>query len=79
MWKKWSCCTDENCTDEKKCKCSCCSSKGGCCAVYGLGIVGAAVYYISVATTFWIGVLGFLKAIVWPAFLVYEALKAFGV
>lgn len=44
-------------------------------AVYGLGLIGAAIYYISSATTFWIGVLGFLKAIVWPAFLVYEMLK----
>jgi hypothetical protein len=47
-------------------------------AVYGVGLVGAAVYYISTATGFWIGVLGFLKALVWPAFLVYEALKALG-
>jgi hypothetical protein len=45
-------------------------------AVYGLGFIGAAVYYISVATSFWTGVVGFLKAIVWPAFLVYEAFKA---
>ncbi len=45
-------------------------------AVYGLGFIGAAVYYISTATGFWVGVLGFLKAIVWPAFLVYEALKS---
>ncbi len=44
-------------------------------AVYGLGFIGAAIYYISVATTFWIGVLGFLKALIWPVFLVYEALK----
>ena len=47
-------------------------------AVYGVGLIGAAVYYISTATGFWIGVLGFLKALVWPAFLVYEALKALG-
>lgn len=45
-------------------------------AVYGLGLIGAAIYFISSATTFWAGVLGFLKAIVWPAFLVYEAFKA---
>lgn len=45
-------------------------------AVYGLGLIGAAVYYISVATGFWMGVLGVLKALVWPAFLVYEALKS---
>lgn len=48
-------------------------------AVYGLGLIGAAIYFISNATTFWIGVLGFLKAVVWPAILVYEALKSLGV
>jgi hypothetical protein len=56
-----------------------CDSKGapgG--AVYGLGLIGAAIYYISLANTFWIGVLGFLKAIVWPVFLVYGALKSLG-
>lgn len=42
-------------------------------AVYGLGFIGAVIFYISNATGFWIGVLGFLKAIAWPAFLVYEA------
>ncbi len=47
-------------------------------AVYGLGLIGAAVYFISQATSFWIGVLGFLKAIVWPVFFVYEAFKHFG-
>jgi len=47
-------------------------------AVYGIGLIGAAVYFISTATSFWIGVLGFLKALVWPAFLVYEAFKALG-
>jgi len=47
-------------------------------AVYGLGFIGAAIYFISHATTFWLGVLGFLKAIVWPVFLVYQALKQMG-
>lgn len=42
-------------------------------AIYGLGFIGAAIYFISTATSFWIGVLGFLKAIVWPVFLVYHA------
>jgi hypothetical protein len=45
-------------------------------AVYGLGMVGAWVYFISHATTFWMGVLGVLKGIVWPALLVFEALKS---
>ena len=53
-----------------------CESMSGCsgCA-YFLGIIGAAVYYISTTTGFWNGVLGLLKALVWPAFLVFEVLK----
>ena len=43
--------------------------------VYGFGLIGAWVYYLSHATTFWVGVLGILKGIVWPAMLVYELLK----
>lgn len=44
-------------------------------AVYGLGFIGAAIYYISTATSFLVGLIGVLKAVVWPVFLVYEALK----
>jgi hypothetical protein len=44
-------------------------------AVYGLGLIGAAVYYIQHSATFMAGVWGILKAIVWPAILVYELLK----
>lgn len=40
---------------------------------YFLGFVGSAIYFVSHATGFWDGVLGLLKSIVWPAFLVYEA------
>jgi hypothetical protein len=54
-------------------------SEGFVGGVYCLGFVGAAVYYIQVADSFWAGVLGILKAIVWPAFLVYELLKSLGV
>lgn len=42
-------------------------------AVYGLGFIGAAVWFIGQATSFGMGVVGFLKALVWPAFLVYQA------
>jgi hypothetical protein len=49
--------------------------KGGASAVYCLGFIGAAVYFIGHATGFWMGVLGFLKALVWPAFLVYQAFE----
>ncbi|MFZ4618302.1 MAG: hypothetical protein ACOYM2_19200 [Rectinemataceae bacterium] len=48
------------------------ASSGG---LYGLGMIGAAIYYIGTATSFWMGVLGFLKALVWPAFLVYKLLE----
>jgi len=43
--------------------------------IWFLGFIGAFIYYIQQATSFWIGVLGFFKAIVWPAFLVYGLLK----
>ena len=49
-----------------------CGSGG---ALYGLGIIGAAIYYIQTAGTFWMGVLGIIKAIFWPAMLIY---KVFG-
>jgi hypothetical protein len=49
--------------------------RGGSEAVYGLGFIGAAIYFIGQATTFWLGVLGFLKAIVWPVFLVLGLMK----
>ncbi|NTW64187.1 MAG: hypothetical protein HGA46_08965 [Chlorobiaceae bacterium] len=48
-------------------------------AVYGLGLIGAAIYFIGGATGFWMGVLGFLKAIVWPVFIVMAALKELAV
>ena len=41
-------------------------------AVYGMGFIGAVVYFIGHATGFWVGVLGLLKAIIWPALLVYQ-------
>jgi len=47
-------------------------------ALYGLGLIGAAVYFIGSATTFWTGVLGFLKALVWPAFMVYQLFQFLG-
>jgi hypothetical protein len=50
-------------------------SPGPANALYGLGLIGAAVYFIGQAGTFWAGVIGFLKAVVWPAFLVYELFK----
>jgi len=46
--------------------------------IYGMGFIGAVIYYIVTSASFWGGVLGILKAIVWPAFLVYELMKYLG-
>ncbi len=60
----------------------CCGSMkecGGCSgAAYMLAVIGAATYYISAAAGFWMGALGLLKALVWPAFLVQGLLKLVG-
>ena len=48
-------------------------------AVYGLGLIGAAIFYLTKATGFWMGVVGLLKALVWPAFFVYEAFRHFSI
>lgn len=50
-----------------------CNAQSG--AVYGLGLIGAAVYFISHAGSIISGLIGFLKALVWPAFLVYELFR----
>ena len=48
---------------------------GGSDAVYGIGMIGAWVYYISRAKTFQEGLLGFFKGLVWPAILVGKLLE----
>ncbi len=52
-----------------------CGSGGG---IYCLGFIGALVYHIANATGFWMGVVGILKAAVWPACVVYELMKFLG-
>lgn len=42
---------------------------------YGLGFIGALIYYIQQAASFGEGVIGFLKALVWPAFLVHKLME----
>lgn len=45
---------------------------------YFLTVIGAMVYFIGHAATFWLGVLGFFKAFVWPVFVVYQVLGLLG-
>lgn len=67
--------------ENEECCGDCCSniSKKGSCtpsgAVYGMGFIGAVIYFIQHADTFWTGVVGVLKAIVWPAILVYKLIE----
>ena len=49
--------------------------QGASVPVYGLGFVGALIYYVQHAATLSMGLLGFLKAIVWPAMVVYRLLE----
>ncbi len=48
-----------------------------CGAVYGLGMIGAMIYFLSHAVGFWAGVLGVLKAFVWPVFFVLKGFAHF--
>jgi hypothetical protein len=48
--------------------------KEGSGAIYGMAVIGAAVYYVRHAVTFWAGVIGIIKAIFWPAVLIYKVL-----
>lgn len=50
-------------------------NNGGSGMLYVLGVVGAAVYYIQLADGFGETIIAILKALVWPAFLVYDLLK----
>jgi hypothetical protein len=65
---------DETYTDNtsKKRNTSANTASGG---IYGLAFIGAVIYFIQHATTFWMGVLGFLKALVWPAVLIYKVME----
>lgn len=71
--------------DEKGVKCK--SSKGSKAYHTGAGAggwicffgwVGALVYYIQTANGFWDVVLGILKSIIWPAFLVHGLMQFIG-
>ena len=51
------------------------ASRGGTGGIWFLGFIGALVYYLHFHSgTFWLVVLAFMKAIVWPAFVVYHVL-----
>jgi hypothetical protein len=48
--------------------------QGGMGGAYFLAMIGAAVYYLHISYGFWPSVVALLKALVWPAFLVFHLL-----
>ncbi len=52
------------------------SAGGGFCGgTYGAAFIGAAIYFIQHAQTFWEGAFGIVKALFWPAVLMYKLLE----
>lgn len=45
---------------------------------YFVTFIGTATYYLHQTVGFWPGVLDILKAIVWPAFLIYKVFTLLG-
>lgn len=66
----------KNSCENRTCGCNKSSCSVGC--MYWLGYVGAAIYFISTATSFWVGLWGVIKAFAWPAILVFELMKLIG-
>lgn len=64
-------------TEVKK---DCCSSKSnincsGGDAFYGLGLIGALIYFMQNADSFKEVIFGIGKALFWPAFLIHKVLE----
>jgi hypothetical protein len=50
-------------------------NKGVSGGIYGMAFIGAAIYFLQHATSFWGGVAGFFKAVFWPAVVLYKVLE----
>lgn len=44
-------------------------------AIYGLGVIGAIVYFIQHSTSFLDGVVGIIFAFFWPGVVLYKVLE----
>ncbi len=51
---------------------------GSSSAVYGLGLIGALVFYWQQADGLWPHLFALVQAVLWPAFLVYDVLGFIG-
>lgn len=52
-------------------------SSGGGSALYCVGFFGAGLYYLQLASGFGAVITGLLKALIWPAIVVYKLLESF--
>lgn len=43
-------------------------------AIYGLGIIGALIYFLQNANSIWDAIIGVIWAIFWPAVVLYHVL-----
>jgi len=50
------------------------AASGG--AIYGMGIIGALVYFWQQADSFWDYIWAIIQGLFWPAVMVYEAFEA---
>lgn len=55
----------------------CMKDNAGSGALYGLGMLGALVYFIQHASSFTDGLVGVVYAIFWPGVMVYKVLELF--
>lgn len=47
-------------------------------AIYGIGIIGAFIYYMQQADSFWAVIWGIVKALFWPAVILHKVLGLLG-
>jgi hypothetical protein len=50
-------------------------SHGACGGIYGLAFIGSLVYFLHGATTFPLVLMAILKALIWPAILLFHLLQ----
>ena len=55
------------------------AGSGAAGTIWFLGFIGALVYFIQQADSIGTGIIGFLKALVWPAFLIYNLLESLNI
>ncbi len=46
-------------------------------AIYGIGMIGALVYFLQHATSILDGIIGIVMAVFWPGVVVYKVLEIF--